>query len=532
MPKKFPTSDLRTNSIGLEVMKYNNLYGLREQAAKHWMLRNIQPYFPSMRNLFKLDTVRNPLQYGLRVKQPVQTISGENKIFAGNQEVTIHRKTTMLLSPFTSMRGDFGIAGLPVDEEGAEYIHEKLQSPHNAAYIGSLISTVLSESGCIHFPQVYGSFLAIAQEFVLNISDDYEDLCERPWFTQNLGHTFDLRLKESIQGKVPLTIENEEQIDLNIETLEPVEGVVAPTISTSIPLEDDMETEEEDEEEDDGNSTDYVFKISSCDSDGEDVGVEDEEEPFAHAIFHDVQVQTTLLEKCENTLYHLFQQETSTEKRMAWISQVLLGLSFAQRNFGFVHNDLHVNNVMYIPTTKEYLYYNHAGVAYKIPTYGYIMKIIDFDRATFSLKLAGMREPRFFMSDQFEMNEEAGGQYNTEPFYTAKYPEIKPCASFDLVRLATSLFWDCFPHGPFHEEYNEDILFKMLMYWMTTSSGESVMFRNLEEKDAHDRYHGFHLYKAIARHCKNGVPKKQLYWFDQFKIDRIPIGEKHTFIEP
>lgn len=539
MPKpRQQQSDLRTTPLSLEASKIVNLQGLREQARTHWNLRNLQPYFPAMELLFKLDHVRLPLQYGLKTKQPIQTIASAERVFAGNTDVPIHRKTTMLLSPYQWIRGDFGFSGLPVSGEVADQIHAKLQSPHTAAYVGALASTVLSESGCLHFPTVYGTYVAIANEYVLNISDDYEDLCERPWFLQNLGHTFDLRLKSKLQSsetRAPLHVEEGETIELETTPLEPVEGVEVPTGQPNAWVEEtELPSEEEGGDEEDGTSTDYVFDIASCSSSGSDVGADGEdEEPFAHAVFKDVQVQTTVMEKCEGTLFDLIKSETSTEKRMAWVAQIVLALAFAQRNFGFVHNDLHVYNIMWVPTPNEYLYYNHAGTCYRVPTYGKLLKIIDFDRATFSLRLPGMRESRFFMSDQFDTQEEAGGQYNTEPFYNSKYSEVKPNPSFDLVRLATCLFWDCFPEGPFHEEYASDPLYQMLLAWLTLPDGTSILFRDLSKKDAHDRYHGFHLYKAIARYCKDtAVPRKQLDRFANFKIDRIPNNEKHLFIEP
>lgn len=545
MPKPVKKeSDLRTTPVALDVAKVTNLHGLREQALAQWKIRNLQPYFPSMEALFKLDHVRLPLQYGLKVKTPIQTIASPETIFAGNTEVQIHRKTTMLLSPFMWMRGDFGAgSGVPVDKETAEEIHERLQSIHNAAYVGALVTTALSESGCIHFPKVYGTFVGVATEHVYDISDDYEELCERPWFLQNLGHTFDLRLKESLRTRDQPALHLEstsELLDLGIETIEPVGGDQAVTpASPLVPLNlvdavEVPEDEQDDEEDTDGASTDYVFDIRSCSTGGSIVGVEGEdEEPYASAVFHDVQVQTTLMEKCAGTMFELFKEETSTDKRMAWLAQVVFALAFAQRNYGFVHNDLHVYNIMWVPTTAEFLYYNLAGTPFKVPTYGKIMKIIDFDRATFSLRLPGMRESRFFMSDQFDVNEEAGGQYNTEPFYNSKYPELKPNPSFDLVRLAACLFWDCYPEGPFEDPDRTDPLYQTLMAWLTLPDGKSILFRDLAEKDAHDRYHGFHLYKAIARYCKDtAVPRKQGHRFAMFQVDRIPPGQTHLFIEP
>jgi hypothetical protein len=235
------------------------------------------------------------------------------------------------------------------------------------------------------------------------------------------------------------------------------------------------------------------------------------------------------MEKCEGTLYELITLNPEPEKHLAWISQVIFALAFAQRNFAFIHNDLHANNVMYVSTSDEFLYYNCGGSFFKLPTYGYLIKLIDFERSSISLKLNGMKESKIFFSDHFSSDEEAGGQYNCEPFYNSKYPLIKPNPSFDLVRLATSLFWDLFPEGPFQE--NSSLLYRMFMKWLTLEDGTSILFGKQDPK--HDRYHGFHLYKAIARLCKDtAVPRKEIFLLkDTFGISQLPIGTKVCLIE-
>jgi hypothetical protein len=187
----------------------------------------------------------------------------------------------------------------------------------------------------------------------------------------------------------------------------------------------------------------------------------------------------------------------------------MFALAYAQRTIGFTHNDLHANNVMFVKTHKEELWYKLDGKAFRVPTYGYLIKIIDFERGIGSVRIAGMKHPKTFVSDHFSLNEEAGGQYNIEPFYTQKHEAIKPNPSFDLVRLATSLFWDFFPEGPEHEAYKTNPMFNTFIRWMTQEDGTSVMFG--KELPSHDRYHGFTLYKAIARYCKDSaVPRKEL----------------------
>lgn len=520
MPK--PVPDLRTSVVSLDVHRITNLQSLKEHSEKWWNIRRIQGLFPPIEELFKLDALKTPYHFGLKTRTSIQTISGMDTVYIGGVETAIHKKVTMLLPMYRIMRGDFGTSGLPCEKEHSAEEQTRLHSPHNAAYVGALANVVLASVCPLHFPEVYGTFAGIATKHTIDISDDYEDLCDRPWFLPNLGHFFDLKLKHT-QERIQLG----EEISLDIEELQPI-ACEEPEVELS---EEDEDTESV--------STGYVFGVRTCSSDGsrreDGKAFEDEEESFADAIFHDVPVQVTVMQKCEGTLFKLFKEHTSTEHRIAWIAQVVFALSIAQRTVGFVHNDLHVNNIMYVSTEKEFLYYNAGGRTYRVPTFGFIMKIIDFDRSTYSVKLAGMREPRFFMSDQFDINDEAGGQYNLPPFYNSKYAEIKPNASFDLVRLATSLFWDCFPEGPLHPAYENDNLFKLLMLWTRLPDGTSVLFRNLAEKDIHERYRGFHLYKAITRYCKNtAVPRTQIERLASPYLysERLPAGESCLVIEP
>jgi hypothetical protein len=89
------------------------------------------------------------------------------------------------------------------------------------------------------------------------------------------------------------------------------------------------------------------------------------------------------------------------------------------------------------------------------------------------------------------------------------------------------MFWDMFPEGPDSESNHP--LFKLFQQWMLQSDGTSVMFR--KERDNHDRYHGFHLYKAIARYCKDAVPRKEINNLSEFRVSSIPIGTPALFIE-
>lgn len=529
LKRKQLSGDLRTNPISLVVGK------VPIKNDNSWGVKNLQPFFPPIECLFKTETLDSVREYGIKLNEQIVSVSGVSVTLSSGKTAEIHRKVTMLLSPFKWMKGEFGEPGLPTISNSAKAIHSKMQSPHTAGYVGSILSVALSQSGCEHFPKVFGVYTGTSEKHTIDISDDYDELSERAWFSQNIGKTFSLKLDEQRNNIIQYTrtarlpIEIGEAVELDgVEVLDSIE-------TNDVELGEMKQFFKEDKEESDGDdsssvSTSYIFQIASNASsyEEEDDIEEESDEPFAWATFENVPVQMTVMEKCSGTLYELVMQNPEPEKHLAWISQIIFALAYAQRNFAFTHNDLHGNNVMYSETSKEFLYYSHSGLNYKIPTYGYIMKIIDFDRSIGSIRLPGMKEAKFFMSDQFAVNEEAGGQYNIEPFYISKHPVIKPNPSFDLARLATAMFWDMFPCGPKYDEYLENPVFKLFMKWLTLDDGTSILFHKNNPK--FDRYPGFYLYKAIARYCKDAIPRKEISELKQF-IGTIPIGEIPLMID-
>jgi len=524
--------DLRTNAALLRLHRYPKLDGT------HWDMKHLQPFFPPLEQLFKTHTVNNLSEYGIRLSDQLQRIVDDTHVQVKGKSVKAHRKTTMILSPFKWMRGDYGTIGLPKPEDVANDMQEKLQSPHTAGYVGALASIVLSESECIHFPKVYGVFVGLAGKHTIDISDDYEELSERHWFGEHLGKTFDLKLRTPeptaefthTRGQRPGVQLGDDALLDDIHDVT-ADHVATPTTRSVSNSEVESESSYEDDEEEDDGDDEYEIRSCDCSETSEEEGLDDEgdDESFAWATFTDVPVITTVMEQCEGTYYDLLEKHPEPEKHCAWIGQLVFALAFAQRNFGFTHNDLHGNNVMYVSTDKEFLYYKHGGLCYQIPTYGYILKIIDFDRAAFSLRLVGMKDPRQFVSSQFQPNEEAAGQYNVEPFYTQNHPRIPPNPSFDLCRFATSMFWEMFPEGPTHDYTHP--LFPVFTQWMSQLDGSSVLFRT-QKPDRHDRYHGFDLYKAIARYCKDSaVPRRETTKLSGFQVKVVPVGQSWLYVE-
>ena len=526
--------DLRTTAVPLQCARVSKV----DMSA--WDLKDAQPFFPPLELLFKTERVPNFREYGVKLSEQLDSVVGADSIKVKGNVLPVHRKTTMILSPFKWMRGDYGALGLPKPDEVASDMQTKLQSPHTAGYVGALASIALSESGCIHFPKVYGVYTAIATKHTLDISDDYEDLSERRWFADMLGKTFELKLRQAEGGaEFSHTRGQRNAVMLGEEvTLDDIEDVAADHVSepsahspsASNHTGDDSEFVGDDS--DDESEDEYEIRSCDCsDASDEEEGLDDEgdDESFAWATFKDVPVITTVMEKCEGTFYDLVEKNADApEAQAAWVAQIVFALAYAQRNYGLVHNDLHGNNVMYVATDQPFLYYKHQGHCYKVPTFGYVMKIIDFDRASFSLRLTGMKDPRFFMSSQFQLDDEAAGQYNVEPFFSQEHPRIAPNPSFDLCRFATSMFWEMFPEGPDHA-YSHP-LFEVFKQWMTQSDGSSVFFR--AQRDRHDRYHGFGLYKAIARYCKDSAtPRREIAKLLAFVTPSIPLGASCLLLE-
>jgi hypothetical protein len=528
--------DLRTLPVSLKVHRAPRIDGAP------WGLTQLQPFFPPLETLFKTERVANFQEYGVRLSDPLESIVDAQQIrLSKGRVVPVHRKTTMLLSPFKWMRGDFSGLGLPKPESVATDLQTSLQSPHTAGYVGALASIVLSESGCSHFPKVYGVYTALASKHTVDISDDYEDLSDRPWFGANLGSTFDLTLRKTTESGPEFTHTRSQRpsVQLGEDTVDLGDLLVdvdadhvsepstrghsqshAEESSDSDYLEEDDESDDEDE-----------FDIRSCDcSEASGEAEEDDEgESFAWATFKEVPVITTVMEQCEGTFYDLLEAHPQPEHHAAWVAQIVFALTYAQRVYGFTHNDLHGNNVMYVKTEQEVLYYNHGGQCYRVPTYGILIKLIDFDRACFSVRLQGMKDPRHFVSSQFRLDDEAAGQYNIEPFFVQTHPRIPLNPSFDLCRFATSVYWDLFPEGP--EVSTGHPLQDVFHGWMSQTDGTSVLFRTAKP-DRHDRYHGFDLYKAIARYCKDSAtPRRELAKLLAFAIPALPLGAPCLFLE-
>ncbi len=538
--------------------------------------RNIQPYFSILERLSP-EYAGSMFAYK-QCWMGTSDISGvtrdESDMFRASIALTngqnhnVFVKRIHLLSPIDYMEGEYVIpdeGALPAPSELWKTALAKINDPLNEAYVDALFaacaSRLVSSKRSPHWCKSFGTFSSRVSNYIFNITDDYESLRHLPWWRRNqrLG-IFSLVKNEEQEEEhdrfLTTGISNIDSDDfIEIQDNESSESAVAtpsneivshiePTVDTTTPIINlaapklrlkPLESSESSESSESGSGDD-------------DYDSDESEEFMQYVEFKDFPVQVTLLERADGTMDELLDSEDEEDTAMletkdarwgAWLFQVIAALSCAQYYYGFVHNDLHTNNVMWSETSEPYLYYRihkKGGEPYvlRVPTYGKLMKIIDFGRATYHLP-----DPAgFFIPDAFFPGNDAATQYNCEPFYDAKEgPRVEPNPSFDLSRLSVSLLESLYTARPDAAKpikimskegskiYSETVspVYNMLWEWLLDDSGKNI----LRTPSGSERYPDFDLYRAIAAEVHKAVPSRQIErsMYQAYKLTTpVPTG--------
>ena len=474
------------------------------------------------------------------------------------------------------------------NEDSVSY--EKINDSNNSAFVDGMFTYLTSQLLHTHkFPHAldyYGSFIGLKNNFVSNVADELELLFESDYFEKNLGKLFHIDSidKEKItfsdtrnfksrlkilgdnEKLEVLTIDNSmfegvfEEISVDTEKSTSTNDVVIETLkednivkniendkvalkksrtsscssdsstscsSRSSDTENDYNNDDDDDDEDSeaaSQSGSESEKSSDSDIDSDSDSDSDSEDSIK-LIINKFPCQMICLEKCEDTLDSIMQKDPEFEEWRSIFMQIIMTLICYQKSFKMTHNDLHTNNIMYVPTEKQYLYYRYNEKYYKVPTYGKLYKIIDFGRAIYSYN--GVQ----FCSDSFHDKGDAATQYNFEPYYNPDKPRVEPNYSFDLCRLACSMF-DFFIEDM--EEFKntklvEDPIAHVINEWCLDDKGRNVLYKSNNE----ERYPDFKLYKMIARKVHNHTPQKQIEkpMFDAYRIPKKKLSKKATLID-
>ena len=230
--------------------------------------------------------------------------------------------------------------------------------------------------------------------------------------------------------------------------------------------------------------------------------------------------QLFFIEKLEGTLEDLLDviEKTNHEVLLSCIFQVTFALAYLQKHYNFTHNDLHINNVMYIKTDKLYIYYKFNNIYYKVPTHGYIFKIIDFGRAIFTF------HKKTFFNDTFYKHGEAGGQYS-ELYNKLFNNEIKndiinPNFNFDLCRLAITIIDVC-GYNKEDNYKNKQNVFDFIYNMTIDTQGNSL-------SDLND---DFDMYISISKYACSSKPNIILknWIFNEYKIKKKFFPKKSYY---
>jgi hypothetical protein len=513
-------------------------------------IESIQSYNPIYKNWFSLDNSnfnRIALNHKFHMVDMNTVINyndndndndNENKII--NTPVFI--KYSPLLDPVKYMVGKYEshkdiLTILPSLENNLTY--SKIKDFNNMAYVDCffsyLSSQLLTTHSFLNGIDFYGSFVGIQKKHKMDITDDYEYLQSSPFFIANNKILFnisnitnDLFYNYGSRGNKPkLTVLNtpkhnitavnidSSEINTNSILLENIASLDDELIYNNVKNTNgsssscDSSTDSDTDSDTDTDSDNSKISNSTVDSennsenstwetdDEDDCSSIDNDNYFAY--INNFPIQGIALQKCDGTIDTLLENKLlSFDENISALMQISMTLLVYQKTFRFTHNDLHTNNIMYINTEQEFIYYKYKLITYKVPTFGKIYKIIDFGRAIYNYN--GLR----LCSDSFAPNGDASTQYNCEPYMDENKPRLDPNFSFDLCRLGCSLYDFVIEDDEDPENFNE--LQKLVLNWCTDDNNKNILYK----KNGDERYPNFKLYKMIARTVHNNTPEDQL----------------------
>lgn len=230
------------------------------------------------------------------------------------------------------------------------------------------------------------------------------------------------------------------------------------------------------------------------------------------ATFKNFPVIYLFIEPLQGTLEDIIQDKLDLQLLKSCLFQITFALIYLQKHYYFTHNDLHINNIMFVNTDKPYIYYKFNNLYFKVPTYGKLFKIIDFGRSIFTYG------KKTYMNDVFSKYGEAEGQYTHPPqvsFLKTDYKDmVYPSYHFDLCRLAITMIDEIrYNHDDDLEDDEEYQIFLDFLKFLVTDKNN---IRLDKEKD------NFDLYIKISRDACNCLPRDIITneFFNKYRVKK------------
>lgn len=489
----------------------------------HAGVHQAQNYIPLYTRFFSLNstnwtsvTIEHPTElvavHGCDAGRYQCTVRDET----GERHINSFFKLCPLVDPAKYLTGEYANQDLSLPTfEGTA--HPKLDEKNNSAYVDSFfyyLTSRLRHRGFVHGLDFYGSYLGQKKGFHYNLEDDASFCMNCSYFEKNNHVLFSVNKDTPIREKLEFGDDVEFELDeldpCNVTHSEPKPDADAEVAEINVELPKDSLRIK-------GRSL-CSSKSSNTDGEAEDCDEETTEmasystmEDDLVATIETFPVQLVAMEACTDTLDSLLRTLTAPELTAA-LMQVILTLVAYNRIFQFTHNDLHTNNIMYVPTDEPYLYYQYKDTSYRVPTYGRIFKLIDFGRSIYTYS------DRRFVSDSFAPEGDAASQYNIEPFFNPDKEVLEANYSFDLCRLACSML-DTLPESPEFDPLN-----KLVEEWCLDDKKRNVVYK----QNGDERYPCFKLYKMIARtvHAHTADAQLRRPMFQQFIVKKKSMKDK------
>ena len=553
--RKSDNSELFSNITGKDKLDIENPQNYIPIYTKFFSMNEGNADKMNLNNLLSLDKINSMDSHN---SCNAQVIDNENKV--SNKDIFF--KFSPLLDPTKYMIGKYDSSDnsmLELPKFGEVSGHAKTNDPNNSAYVDSfftyLSSQLLHNHNFLHSLDFYGSFLGQKNDFQVNIADEIEYLNDSEFFHKNRGSLFSVDNNFANERFNFNTRNNKDRIKLsdnledeNILQLSDIADIseldsifisntnLIDTSGASLLFSCDLsgnntrktddssscssrssDTENEDESDDEDDEGDGS---SSSSGGSQDTDYSTASEDILMANINQFPVQVIAMEKCQDTLDSLIVESEEDLRDAEWgsmVIQVIMTLLAYQKCFSFTHNDLHTNNIMYVPTEKQYLYYKWDGKHYKVPTFGRLYKIIDFGRAIYKFR------GNVVCSDSYHPKGDAATQYNFEPYFNDKKPRLEPNSSFDLCRLGCSLYDFVIDEIEENPKSPQNAAKRLIIEWCKDDKDRNILYKN----NGDERYPDFKLYKMIARSVHKHSPGDVLNqgYFSRYIVGKKKIGK-------
>jgi hypothetical protein len=269
-----------------------------------------------------------------------------------------------------------------------------------------------------------------------------------------------------------------------------------------------------------------------------------------------VPVQVVVMQPLEKTVQNMMDENVfvyrneqgrilpRTDMVMSLMAQIIFGLAIGQAVFGIVNNDFHAHNVMYEKVDYPHLYYCHPTQQkyWCIPTFGFVYKMIDFGRATYTFGDVsfGSKESNFVYGPTFDPYGRGNDLYRFAHtsliglgimkyfFRKRKYPRtykfetppeiqkvvemfrhILNCDGLTAVDVGRLCDWE--------EGRRPD--------WLRETTEK---FEFGSEFERCENYARFLWPFEKNTPCTNSIPNQNFHWFEEFEVDPQDIPQNET----